>query len=213
MFRAQTNERISFGEACEFAGHVETIAQLHLNMGKMEALWLMTSKSVARALDFDAKVVGLEKVRLLAAQLEAKNERHMREADGETLPDEDWTRMKLPTSLGEMGIRAVTSQLEVSFGVTEKKSRAQAVRIEKGKNENSLNAVLSESQAVRESESQSERESKSKSKKQEARSKKQEARSKKQEARSKKQEARSKKQEARSKRRRRRRRKRKRKRR
>ena len=31
------------------------------------------------------------------------------------IDDDDWTSMKLPTSLGGMGIRAVTSQLETSF--------------------------------------------------------------------------------------------------
>ena len=39
--------------------------------------------------------------------------------------------MKLSTSLGGMGIRAVTSQLETSFEITVKKTRAQAERIEK----------------------------------------------------------------------------------
>ena len=47
------------------------------------------------------------------------------------LDDDDWTRMKLPTSLGGMGIRAVTSQLETSFEITVKKTRAQADRVEK----------------------------------------------------------------------------------
>ena len=39
--------------------------------------------------------------------------------------------MKLPTSFGGMGIRAVTSQLETSFDITVKKTRKQADRIEK----------------------------------------------------------------------------------
>ena len=47
------------------------------------------------------------------------------------LDDDDWTRMKLPTSLGGMGIRAVTSRLETSSEITVKKTRAQAGRIEK----------------------------------------------------------------------------------
>ena len=46
------------------------------------------------------------------------------------LDDDDWTRMKLPTSLGGMGIRAVTFQLETSFEITFKKTRAQADRME-----------------------------------------------------------------------------------
>ena len=47
------------------------------------------------------------------------------------LDDDDWTRMQLPTSLGGTGIRAVTSQLETSFEITVKNTRAQADRIEK----------------------------------------------------------------------------------
>ena len=48
-----------------------------------------------------------------------------------SLDDDGWPRMKLPTSLGGMGIRAVTSQLETSFEITVKKTRTQADRIEK----------------------------------------------------------------------------------
>ena len=44
-------------EAIVFARHVEAVAKMHLDTRKSEALWLMTSKSIARALDFDAKVV------------------------------------------------------------------------------------------------------------------------------------------------------------
>ena len=44
-------------EACDVAVLVETKARLHLDMRKTETLWLMTSKSIARVLDFDAKVV------------------------------------------------------------------------------------------------------------------------------------------------------------
>ena len=53
-------------EACQFAGHVETIAQLHLDTRKTEALRLLTSKSIARALDFDANVVSPMKLKPLA---------------------------------------------------------------------------------------------------------------------------------------------------
>ena len=42
-------------EASEFAGHIEAVAQLHLDSRKSEALWLMTSKSMARSLDFMRK--------------------------------------------------------------------------------------------------------------------------------------------------------------
>ena len=47
------------------------------------------------------------------------------------LDEDDWTRMKLPTSQCGKGIRAVTSQLETSFNVTMKKTRTQAERIER----------------------------------------------------------------------------------
>ena len=59
-------------EAYDFAGHVEAIAQLHLDVRKTEALWLMTSTSTARTLDFDAKVVNPMKLKLLAGTLEAE---------------------------------------------------------------------------------------------------------------------------------------------
>ena len=39
--------------------------------------------------------------------------------------------MKLPTRLGGMEIRAVTSQMEVSFDTTKEKTRAHAERIER----------------------------------------------------------------------------------
>ena len=42
-------------EADVYAGHIGAVAQMHLDTRKSEALWLMTSKSIARALDFDAK--------------------------------------------------------------------------------------------------------------------------------------------------------------
>ena len=46
-----------------------------------------------------------------------------RALDGDT-----WTRMKLPTSLGGMGIREVTSQLEISYDVTKRKTAQQSER-------------------------------------------------------------------------------------
>ena len=48
-----------------------------------------------------------------------------------TSPDDDWTGMKLPTSLQGIGLRAVTSQLEVSYDTTKKKTRAHAERIQR----------------------------------------------------------------------------------
>ena len=59
-------------EASDFAGHVEAVAQRHLDSRKSEALLLMTSKSTARSLDFDAKVVNSKKMKPLAETLEAK---------------------------------------------------------------------------------------------------------------------------------------------
>ena len=99
-------------EASEFAGHVEAVAQLHLDSRKSETLWLVTSKSIARSLDFDAKVVNSKKMKPLAETLEAKPKCICEKLLERPLDDDDWTRMKLPTSLGGMGIRAVTSQLQ-----------------------------------------------------------------------------------------------------
>ena len=105
-------------EASEFAGHVEAVAQLHLDSRKSEALWLMTSKSIARALDFDAKVVNSKRTKPLAETLEAKTKGICEKLMEGSLDEDDWTRMKLPTSLGGMGIRAVTSQVGTSFDIT-----------------------------------------------------------------------------------------------
>ena len=67
----------------------------------------------------------------LAETLEAKSKCICKKILERSLDDDDWTRMKLPTSLGGIGIRAVTSQLETSFGITVKKTRTRADRIEK----------------------------------------------------------------------------------
>ena len=110
-------------EASEFADHVEAVAQLHLDARKSEAVWLVTSKSMARSLDFDAKVVNSKKMKPLAETLEAKTKCICEKLLERPLDEDDWTRMKLPTSQG-------TSQLETSFEITAKKTRAQADRIE-----------------------------------------------------------------------------------
>ena len=75
-------------EAREFAGDVETVTQLHLDTRKTEGPEAFLAKTEE------------EKTRDICEKL---TERPLR--------DDDWTRMKLPTSLGGMGIRAVTSQL------------------------------------------------------------------------------------------------------
>ena len=106
-------------EASEFAGHGEAVAQLHLDSRKSEALWLMTSKSIARSLDFDAKVVNSKKMKPLAETLEAKTKCICEKLLERALGDDDWTS------------KAVTSQLETSFVITVKKTKAQADRIEK----------------------------------------------------------------------------------
>ena len=106
-------------EDSEFAGHVEAVAQLHLDSRKSEALWLMTSKSIARSLDSDAKVVNSKKMKPLAETLEAKTKCICEKLLERALGDDDWTS------------RAVTSQLETSFVITVKKTKAQADRIEK----------------------------------------------------------------------------------
>ena len=89
------------------------------------------SKSIARALDFDAKVVSNVKMRPLAGTLKAKTRDICEKLFERSLTDDDWTRMKLPTSLGGKRLRAVTSQLEVSFDTTKKKTRDHAERIER----------------------------------------------------------------------------------
>ena len=89
------------------------------------------SKSIARALDLDAKVVSQKKLRPLAETLEEKTRDTCKIVNERILLDDDCTRLKLPTSLGGMGIRAATSQLEVSFDTTTKKTRAHAERIER----------------------------------------------------------------------------------
>ena len=91
----------------------------------------MTSRSVARSLNFDAKVVSPKKLKPLAETLEAKTRDMSEKLTERPLHDKEWTRMKLPTSLGEMGIRAVTSQLEVLHETTKKKTKAHAERIER----------------------------------------------------------------------------------
>ena len=67
----------------------------------------------------------------LTETLEAKTKCLCEKLLERALHNNDWTRMKLPTSLGGMGIRAVTSQLESSFEITVIKTRAQADRTEK----------------------------------------------------------------------------------
>ena len=102
------------GEANEFASHAEAITQLHLDTRKTEALWLIKSKAIARALGFDAKVLSPKKLRPLAETQEAKTRDTCEKLTERPLQDDDCTRMKLQTLLGGMGIRAVTSQLEIS---------------------------------------------------------------------------------------------------
>ena len=116
-------------EANAYAGHVEAVAQMHLDTRKSEALWLMTSKSIARALDFDAKVVHPEKMRPLARKLGDETKKICERLTERSLDGDTWTRMKLPTSLGGMGIREVTSQLEISYDVTRRKTAQQSERI------------------------------------------------------------------------------------
>ena len=64
-------------EASEFAGHFEAVAR------KSEGLWLMTSKSTARSLDFDAKVVNLQENETSGRDVTGQNEMHLRKIDGE----------------------------------------------------------------------------------------------------------------------------------
>ena len=68
----------------------------------------MTSKSIARALGFDAKVVRPKEPKPLAESLEAKTTDICEKLTEKSLQDNDWTRMKLLRGLGGIGIRAVT---------------------------------------------------------------------------------------------------------
>ena len=85
----------------------------------------------SETLDIDAKVVNSKKMKPLAETPEAKTKGVCEKLLERSLDDDDWTRTKLSTSLGWMGIRAVTSQLEISFDITVKKTETQADRIEK----------------------------------------------------------------------------------
>ena len=53
----ESSARGRFEEACEFAEHAVAITKLHLDTRKTEALWLVTSKSIAVALDVDADLL------------------------------------------------------------------------------------------------------------------------------------------------------------
>ena len=85
------------GEACEFAGYVEAITQLHMTRERRKALWLMTSKSTARALAFETKVVSSGR------DFGSKNERTLREADGETTPRRRLDKNETPDEPGRDG--------------------------------------------------------------------------------------------------------------
>ena len=69
---------------CEFTGHVETIKHLHFDIRKIVALWLMTSNSIARDLDFETKET-----------LEAKTKDICERLTWRSLLDDDWTRRKI----------------------------------------------------------------------------------------------------------------------
>ena len=56
----------------------------------------------------------------LAETLEARTKCICEKLLERALDDDDWTRMKVPTRLGGMGIRAVPSQLETLFEITVK---------------------------------------------------------------------------------------------
>ena len=83
----------------------------------------MTSQLIARALVFDAKVVNSKKMKPLPETSEAKTKRICEKLAGRSLDKDDRTRMKLPTSLGGMGIKAVISQLETSLSRSRKRGK------------------------------------------------------------------------------------------
>ena len=124
--------QVRLGEVYEFPGHVEVITQLHFDARKREP---------PRALDFDAKVVSSKQMTPQAGTLAAKTRDICEKLTERPLQDDDGTTMKLPTSLGGMGIRAATSQLEVSCDTTKKTTKTHAERIERnltGKQEHAI---------------------------------------------------------------------------
>ena len=65
------------------------VTQLHMDTGKTEALWLVTSKPRASAFDFDAKVVSPKELGPLAETLEAKTRDKGGKLTERSLPDDD----------------------------------------------------------------------------------------------------------------------------
>ena len=118
-------------ETSEFAGHVEAVAQPALGLEEFSGFVAHDLEVDCVILDFDAKVVNTKKLKPLVGTLEATTKCICEKLLERALDDDDWTRIKLPTSLGGLGIRAATSQLETSFEITVKKTRTQADRTEK----------------------------------------------------------------------------------
>ena len=102
-------------EACEFAGHIETITQLHLD----------TIKTSFVAYDFDAKVVSPKKLRPLADTLQAKSSDICEKLTETSLLDDDWTRF------GWAGYPSGNLAAGSLFHPTTKKTRAHTERIKR----------------------------------------------------------------------------------
>ena len=73
------------GEACEVASHVETITQVHLDMRKTEALWLLTSESNGESPGLRRESCEPQETEASGRDAGSKSKRHLREADGETI--------------------------------------------------------------------------------------------------------------------------------
>ena len=59
-------------DAAQLAVHVEALHRVQTHEGNLGALWLLTLKSTARALDFDTRVVSAKTLEPLSIEFEAR---------------------------------------------------------------------------------------------------------------------------------------------
>ena len=86
------------------AEHVETINGFKMDTRKIESPWLITSKSMARALYFETRVVKLGVTAPMTVVLEDKTGGICEQLLDNLLREEDWTRARLPTALDGLGL-------------------------------------------------------------------------------------------------------------
>ena len=103
-------------EAVLPAEHVGKINSLTVDKMQTEALWLITSKSRARALDFDTRVVKPGGRRCPDGRgASREDETNMRDT---SVQGNHWTRAKLPTALGGLGLRSAEALKDIAYAVT-----------------------------------------------------------------------------------------------